>query len=394
MPKKIVVSIDLGTSRSACAYSIQGRAEEDVIIHIPKGSLASVSAMKTETAVLLGGEHHEFQAFGRAARERFIEEAEDEEDECGGWLDESGHDVRQSSTCSSSSMLFRWFKAVLCQRRGYQSIDDPVATDDGGRKVPLMRVMTLVLAHFKEDILRHLSTVSEVPQTVEDVTWALTIPAIYDDFAKRFMRVAAHKAGIIPTVDSSNLQLCLEPEAACLAISIKDAPHFSRVGTKTLILDCGGGTIDITTHEVLSTSPLRLKEVLPPTGGPWGSTCVDNEFMRWCQEFLGDDEYARVRRTSAFYNLLTQWEQGKTAFGDEDTERVRLNMVDIARQLNLDANMMQVRHLQGFFSSIIHMLHGAPLPLCVFASGFRFSASGDERCIDRREACLGGCDLL
>lgn len=112
MPKKIVVAIDLGTSRSAYAYSIQGLAEDDVIIRVPEGSLASVAAMKTETAVLLGGEHYEFEAFGRAARERFIEEAEDdedcEEDSDGGFLNESGEDMERRSTSNTpSSMLLR-----------------------------------------------------------------------------------------------------------------------------------------------------------------------------------------------------------------------------------------------------------------------------------------------
>ena len=103
-------------------------------------------------------------------------------------------------------------------------------------------------------------------QTISDVTWVVTIPAIYDDFAKRFVRVAAHKAGIISTVNSPNLQLCLEPEAACLTVSLKNAPHLARNGTKIMILDYGGGTVDITTHEVLSMNPLRPKEPLPPTG--------------------------------------------------------------------------------------------------------------------------------
>ena len=332
MPKKIVVAIDLGTSRSALAFSIQGRAEDDVIIRVPDGSLPSVSAMKTETAVLLGSEApHDVLAFGRAAHERFIELSEDSE-----------HFYPNTAASEATAMLFRWFKMGLCQRRGYQSVDEPVATAEGGQRLPLIVVMTAVLRHFKEDILRHLSTVSEIPQSIHDVTWVLTIPAIYDDFAKRFMRVAAHKAGIISTVESSNLQLCLEPEAACLAVSVKEAPQLSQAGTKTMILDCGGGTVDITTHKVLSTNPLRLKEVLAPTGGPWGSTCVDDAFMKWCKQLLGEHAYTQVRRTSAFYNLLNQWEEGKTRFEGGVDERVRLNMVDVSRHLGFDISTMQV----------------------------------------------------
>ena len=47
----------------------------------------------------------------------------------------------------------------------------------------------------------------------------VTIPAIYDDFVKHFMRVTAYKAGITPTVDSPRLTLCPELEAACLGVA-------------------------------------------------------------------------------------------------------------------------------------------------------------------------------
>ena len=63
----IVVAIDLGTSRTAYAYSIQGRTEQD-IIRIPKGGLPSASAVKTDTAILLGSDApHDVLAFGRNA---------------------------------------------------------------------------------------------------------------------------------------------------------------------------------------------------------------------------------------------------------------------------------------------------------------------------------------
>lgn len=260
-----MVAIDLGTSRSAWAFAIKGRAENDIIICVPQGSRSSISAMKTGNTVLLS-EHDDVLAFGRAARERFIEDTGDNDGDVDGegWLEVDGDEEEKTphSASGATGMLFRWFKVALCQQRGYQSVDDPIATADGGQTRPLLRVMTAVLSHFKEDTLASLSSVSEVAHGVEDVTWVLTIPAIYDDFVKRFMRIAAHEAGIISTVDSSRLQLYLEPEAVCLAVNVKEAPMLCGAGTKAMILDCGGGTVDIITHEVLSMQLLRLKEIL------------------------------------------------------------------------------------------------------------------------------------
>ncbi|CAN0232301.1 unnamed protein product, partial [Ascophyllum nodosum] len=306
---KIVVAIDLGTSRSAWAFSMKGRAEEEVIVRIPEGSISSASAgVKTETAILLGKETGDVRAFGRAARKMFIDSKEDEESPV------------------SATMLFRWFKVALCVNRGYQSIHEPIAVAEDGQKRPLIEVFSAALRHFKEDILVYLSSSSGITIGICDVIWVLTIPAIYDEYAKNFMRHAAHNAGIISTVDSSQLRLCLEPEAACLAMNIKEAPRLCSPGSTIMIIDCGGGTVDITTHEILSSKPLRLKEVLPPTGGPWGSTCVDNAFKGWLRAFLGASNFDQVVHSVEFFSLMLQWEDAKTNFGGKVDEHVRLNL--------------------------------------------------------------------
>lgn len=80
----LIVAIDLGTSGSAWAYSFQGQAEEIVILRVPEGCMPSATSNnKTETAVLRSTDGHKVLAFGRAARERFIEESQDFEDATG-----------------------------------------------------------------------------------------------------------------------------------------------------------------------------------------------------------------------------------------------------------------------------------------------------------------------
>ncbi|CAN0043200.1 unnamed protein product, partial [Scytosiphon promiscuus] len=300
-----VVAIDFGTSRSAWALSIQGLAESAIVVRVPLGSDLSPACTKTETAVLLNTDDYSVHV---GPRPNFT--ASDKEEHLP----------------AGKSMLFRWFKMELCRKGGFQTVDDPVAISECGRTLPLLIVMAAVLRFFKDDALAHSSNVTGVDYVTTDVTWVVTIPAIYDDFARRFMRVAAHKAGLINAVDSPRLGLCLEPEAACLTMSIKDIPDLSQPGTRTMILDCGGGTVDITTHEVLSTNPLCLKELCPPKGGPWGSTYVDSEFMEWLKVFLGAEIFARFRRLSPFLDLLIQWEAQKIKFGGKDDEIVKLRM--------------------------------------------------------------------
>ena len=45
-----------------------------------------------------------------------------------------------------------------------------------------------------------------------------------------------------------------------------------------MVVDCGGGTVDITVHEV-SNKEGHIKEVFKATGGPYGSTSMDRAFI-------------------------------------------------------------------------------------------------------------------
>lgn len=333
--KDYVVAIDLGTSRSAWGFCIEGKAESAIMLRVPKGNPQG-EYCKTETAVLLRADNHEVSAFGNAASERFVQEAEDAE---------GPHD-ELDPTSPAPGLLFRWFKRELCKNGGYQKCEDPVATAEGGQTLPLLSVMSAVLRFFKEDALDHMAPAVHTDLSVSDIAWVITIPAIYDDFAKRFMRVAAHEAGIIDHVDSPRLRLCLEPEAACLAVNMKEAPELLLAGMKTMIVDCGGGTVDITTHEILSLDPLDLHELHSPDGGAWGSACVDDEFKAWFKQYIGGDRYARIRKKPTFYKILMAWEGEKLKFGTNGRKLVRINMTGLRDELpELNVQQIQVRFI-------------------------------------------------
>ena len=48
------------------------------------------------------------------------------------------------------------------------------------------------------------------------IRWVLTVPALWSEEHKLFMRKAAKEAGIIKHVQTPNLLLCLEPEGASI----------------------------------------------------------------------------------------------------------------------------------------------------------------------------------
>jgi hypothetical protein len=68
-------------------------------------------------------------------------------------------------------------------------------TASNGRKVPALTIFTYALQYFKEHALRELSDQSGTRFVNEDVRWVITVPAIWKQSAKQFMREAAYQVG-------------------------------------------------------------------------------------------------------------------------------------------------------------------------------------------------------
>lgn len=69
-------------------------------------------------------------------------------------------------------------------------------------------------------------------------------------------------------------------------------------GTVVMVLDCGGGTVDITIHRLTCNPDERFlcEELLPSSGGcEWGSKYVDLHFENFLQDFFGEDVYQVYR---------------------------------------------------------------------------------------------------
>ena len=66
-----------------------------------------------------------------------------------------------------------------------------------GKEVPAMKVFSLSLKFFREHALQELNDQSTtVTLTNEDIRWVITVPAIWRESAKQFMRQAAYQVSI------------------------------------------------------------------------------------------------------------------------------------------------------------------------------------------------------
>lgn len=110
-----------------------------------------------------------------------------------------------------------------------------------------------------------------------NIHYFLTVPAIWDETAKAATRAAAVRAGFLPFKDHSRLTLVAEPEAAAM-FSITSGILNLQIHDAVLVVDCGGGTVDLIAYKVEDKDSFKLTECTAGSGDCCGSTAVNRNF--------------------------------------------------------------------------------------------------------------------
>ncbi|GBB95726.1 hypothetical protein RclHR1_00260031 [Rhizophagus clarus] len=153
--------------------------------------------------------------------------------------------------------------------------------------------------HYKKAVTDYLRKIGELIKEMVAIHWSridfldkvlivITVPAEYLEKDKAIMRECAYNAGLIKEESSKTLQFTTEPEAAaiyCMENSLK-VNNLYTPGTTFMIVDCGGGTVDLTTRKLLEDE--QLSEVTERAGDFCGSTFIDKEFLKALCKILGD----------------------------------------------------------------------------------------------------------
>ncbi|NWX94587.1 HS12B protein, partial [Nothoprocta pentlandii] len=194
------------------------------------------------------------------------------------------------------------------------------------------------------------------------VRWVITVPAIWKQPAKQFMREAAYEAGLVSPEHPEQLLIALEPEAASIycrklrphqllelspppaARAPERTPDSSfrqareqlrrsrhsrtflvesgvgelwaemQAGDRYIVADCGGGTVDLTVHQIEKPHG-TLKELYKASGGPYGAVGVDLAFERLLCRIFGEDFMGafKAKRPAAWVDLSIAFEARKRA---------------------------------------------------------------------------------
>ena len=172
------------------------------------------------------------------------------------------------------------FKLELDESRRYkkttvaQNFPDPKALPPGynttGEKL-ITDYLTALRKH-ADQILRNKIPVSAFAST--PIEYVVTVPAVWSDSAKAKTKLAAERAGM------GKVHMVAEPEAGAVYALHALHPHTINVGDKFMLVDAGGGTVDVITYEVKGLQPmLQVAEVTSGSGALCGSSFINQCFQ-------------------------------------------------------------------------------------------------------------------
>ena len=146
-----------------------------------------------------------------------------------------------------------------------------------------------------------------------------TVPAVWSERAKHSTYMIAVGAGLASPEYS--LQMISEPEAAAVAV-LKDRIRATSLAKNDVyvVVDAGGGTVDLTSYQVDSVEPLRLKEAAPGTGDVCGATFLEVNFRKMLRTYVD----AALNTLDSFNEnrIICDWEDSiRATFTGTDDER-------------------------------------------------------------------------
>lgn len=277
---RIAIAIDFGTARSGYAYQFFEDKDVKEPIFRNRWPDTNESYPKTPTEILFNA-NGAVEAWGHSARKRLTQLREEASDR--------------------GAILIENFKTLLHEGKDRDQNGPFIMRE--GKKFSVVNLIAEFLERIKDVALQDIAKTlgGEGLLDENEIRWCLTVPAVWSENSKQIMTHAAQQAGLIGegTQELERLLLVLEPEAAavhCQQEMLRQNQGSLESGKTIMIVDAGGGTVDITVHEVQMGA--GLDELVPCSGGLHGSKYVDKNF----REFLN-----RKFGMEAMDEFETQW---------------------------------------------------------------------------------------
>ncbi|GES97069.1 hypothetical protein GLOIN_2v1646219 [Rhizophagus clarus] len=287
----VVVAIDFGTTFSGFAFANKAKPEEISINNI---WLGRKGLPKTNTALLYVDKN--IKLHSKWGEQALIYEP--------------------SRRVEQDHYIIERFKLLL----------DEDAKDNWPVLPKNLNVKTVITDYF----VKMKGVIEEVLEkrckaSLSQVIFVLSVPAEWPPRTRDILRDCVYKAGLL---DESNrqsnqhkLEFTTEPEAAAI-YCLSCAGEKVSVGDTYLVVDCGGGTVDLTIRTLLPDKTLEEETVR--SGGLCGSTFVDQGFLKFLSLAVGSEamEQFKENHYGSLQKLIYKFfcPEVKLPFGGESDE--------------------------------------------------------------------------
>ncbi|KIJ67227.1 hypothetical protein HYDPIDRAFT_25699 [Hydnomerulius pinastri MD-312] len=295
MDRRLVVSVDIGTTFSAASFCIlqKGKVPKfEEILRWPKQANPDAKV----PSVLFYDEDGRARAFGSETDDdETLIEAEME-----GWL------------------RVEWWKLHL-RPQHLPSIDN-LELDKLPKDVTLDQVFADFLRYVKDQLKAYISTTYADGGAIWNTLFpsmcvVLTTPNGWEGRQQNRMRQAAIQAELVTADGARRVKFVTEAEAAVLyTIDIGSVSDWVVRDAHIILCDCGGGTIDVTGYQIKSVQPLRLEESTASRCYLGGAVFINRKFETFLRNQLRGTQWDNAETIS---HAVTNFEcNAKKKFDD------------------------------------------------------------------------------
>ncbi|XP_052095503.1 heat shock 70 kDa protein 12A-like isoform X1 [Mytilus californianus] len=395
-----VVAIDIGSDGCGYAFSMDYQFKTNPSdVHVPRWSpsTGSMTSLKAPSAILFDSDKT-FSAFGYDAQDR---------------MDEILNSGDQNNWYYVERFKMALYTAV---EEGEDVRMDFLIQEKGSKEISAKLLFSSCIKYLKEHFRKTIDE-RQIGVREDKIKWIITVPAIWNDSCKQFMRESATEAGI----PGDQCTLVFEPEAASVCarfLQVEKTENEQHTiilktfqpGTKILVVDAGGGTVDISAQEVLPDNCLNI--IHKVRGGDYGGNSVNMAYRSMLVRLFSGPCILAFKKNHPidYMDMMRSFEGKKKTFKPSDTKvssRIAATLLEISED-NCQSSFEDIASNSQYTGGVHVKRDKLFIDVNIFLAFFKHSLSKlvkdineilqHERCQDVRAIMLVGgyadCELL